>query len=398
MNRFSIGAFLTLLLGATVAFATTDAGKSLKRIVGTFDHSEDQSGRSESNKAAKPHARNAYFLFNGQLVEEPFQISQDDQNVVVNGLVMSISDLQRSELIADMTRMPRKVSNRSGKRLRSGMEVPGIGAFRRPNRQSEDAQASQPQNMLASRVASSVEELLSQDVLMIYISGQPVLVETDSGICDALLGRLSPQVPPPVNVETVDLVSVLPEHASSDVWVSFFNDFPGSQELVERTQERFRQVDQLVADAKSKMGATYTLSMLSYPLTVLGMLLAIGGFGHLLRSVPQMHETDSLISSDRLQRATVVAVLLIAAFSALDLVWTILGHQAGTMRELNPLGGHLIHNPLLLTGFKVAATGIGCGLLYHLRENRRAADAAWWMCLLMTFVTFRWVAFNSMFA
>ena len=49
--------------------------------------------------------------------------------------------------------------------------------------------------------------------------------------------------------------------------------------------------------------------------------------------------------------------VFVVALSLLDLVWKLLVSQAGTMRELNPVGGRLIDDPAKLIAFKVARTG-----------------------------------------
>ena len=49
--------------------------------------------------------------------------------------------------------------------------------------------------------------------------------------------------------------------------------------------------------------------------------------------------------------------VFVVALSLLDLVWKLLVSQAGTMRELNPVGGRLIDAPAKLIAFKVARTG-----------------------------------------
>ncbi len=80
------------------------------------------------------------------------------------------------------------------------------------------------------------------------------------------------------------------------------------------------------------------------------------------------------------------SLILVVALSLLDLVWTLLASQAGTMRELNPVGGRLIDDPAKLIAFKVAMTGLAAGLIFKLRYYRRAQLASWWACLILTFV------------
>ena len=94
----------------------------------------------------------------------------------------------------------------------------------------------------------------------------------------------------------------------------------------------------------------------------------------------------------------VYSLALVVVYSVLDLTWTILAHQAGQMLELNPLGSHLIENPLHLVVFKAGATGLAVGLLFVLRKYRRAQLAAWWVCLVCTLLTARWLTISPMMA
>jgi hypothetical protein len=38
-----------------------------------------------------------------------------------------------------------------------------------------------------------------------------------------------------------------------------------------------------------------------------------------------------------------------------------------------------------------------CALLVALRKHHRAQVAAWWVCLILTVLTFRWLVLNSLF-
>jgi hypothetical protein len=57
----------------------------------------------------------------------------------------------------------------------------------------------------------------------------------------------------------------------------------------------------------------------------------------------------------------------------------------------------MIHSPVLLSAFKLTATLAGAGILIHLRRNRRAQVASWWVCLVCSLLAFRWVSFHSLF-
>lgn len=138
--------------------------------------------------------------------------------------------------------------------------------------------------------------------------------------------------------------------------------------------------------------------MLAYPLTLLGMVLSVIAFGHLLKSLPDhgAMRTNGGVTAE-IVRATVVSLGLVIVLSGLDLVWTLLASQSGQMRELNPLASRLISDPQALIAFKAVATLIACGLLFALRHHGRAQLASWWICLICTMLTFRWLMFNSMF-
>jgi hypothetical protein len=68
------------------------------------------------------------------------------------------------------------------------------------------------------------------------------------------------------------------------------------------------------------------------------------------------------------------------------------------MQELNPIGSHLIGNPRHLAGFKIGITLPSLLLLWLLRKHKRAQAAAWWLCLILTFVTLRWLTMSPLMA
>jgi hypothetical protein len=51
----------------------------------------------------------------------------------------------------------------------------------------------------------------------------------------------------------------------------------------------------------------------------------------------------------------------------------------------------------MLSIFKATATLLSCSLLLFLRRHPRAQLASWWLCLVCTLLTFRWLVLNSMF-
>ena len=138
------------------------------------------------------------------------------------------------------------------------------------------------------------------------------------------------------------------------------------------------------------------VAQISYPLTVFAMIAVVLGFGHLLSNRPVQNPE----SGDTTKSRTVVvnSLLIVALLSIVDLIWTIAATNAGTMRELNPLGSHLIEDPVRLAFFKLSVSAISIGILYALHRTTMAQVASWWCCLLLTLLTARWVVFQSMLA
>jgi hypothetical protein len=135
-----------------------------------------------------------------------------------------------------------------------------------------------------------------------------------------------------------------------------------------------------------------------YALNVAGMLLVVVSAGKLLGNRPESGIPWAQIvespDATRLSRDATVMILLLSSF---DLVATLLTDSSGGFTELNPLTGSLLKNPAMLAVFKLTATGLGTGILWHRRKFAGAQQAAWWMCFLLTLVTIRWVTIQSLF-
>jgi hypothetical protein len=148
----------------------------------------------------------------------------------------------------------------------------------------------------------------------------------------------------------------------------------------------------------SQKDAVRRLDQWGYPLSVLGMVLVVAAIGHLLSRRPEPQTTgDKVNLTPDAIRQTNYSLMLVAAMSGMDLVWTILISQAGVMKELNPLGSRLLSNPGQLILFKMAMTALALCLIFGLRRYRRAQMVSWWGCLLFTILTVRWLTFNSLF-
>lgn len=184
------------------------------------------------------------------------------------------------------------------------------------------------------------------------------------------------------------------QNGTWDNWLDEFHPPKRFVTLANRRLKRMRKVrDATLEGFRNRHAAANS----GYVLTIIGMVLGVWALGHLLSSSPRPEDVASAAGANpALLRATRISIVAVFVLSGLDLVWTLVASSAGQMREMNPLGSQLIENPVWLVAFKVTATLIGCGVLYAMRHHHRARKAAWWMCLVMTVLTFRWLVFNSM--
>jgi hypothetical protein len=193
-------------------------------------------------------------------------------------------------------------------------------------------------------------------------------------------------------------IDTMPEQADATAWREWLTRYEPPAALRERAMPKVKELIEREAISQSTIHANQRLQTWAYPLTVFGMLAGVISFGHLLQYPP--HGSYDVVPSRRrrdLCRATVIFLVMVVVLSMLDLVWTLLASQAGQMNELNPIGRHLLKDPVQLTVFKVVATLFSCGLLMWLRKHPRAQLASWWLCLICTLLTFRWLVLNSMF-
>ena len=182
----------------------------------------------------------------------------------------------------------------------------------------------------------------------------------------------------------------------SSYWKRFADGFECPQELRIRVGEVLEKERAVEERNLAEIAARKLLSSSSYPLTIFGMLLVVIAFGNLLSNEAPLDIQSS--ESPVMERRVKIFLMLIAAFSVLDLIWTLLASSANALTELNPIGSQLIHNPIGLLAFKTLVTVGVIGILFVLRGHRVAQRGAWWACLICTLVTVRWLTFNSMFA
>ncbi len=182
-------------------------------------------------------------------------------------------------------------------------------------------------------------------------------------------------------------------------WRSALADFEPTESLSQYLEDSgFLEEDEdyLPEDDEAYQRSDPTRWM--YALNVAGMLLVVVSAGKLLGNRPESGiPWAQIVESPEAIRLSREATMMIVLLSGFDLVATLLTDSAGGFTELNPMTGSLLKNPVMLAVFKLTATCLGTGILWHRRKYAGAQQAAWWMCFLLTLVTIRWVTIQSLF-
>lgn len=308
--------------------------------------------RGESARPREMQVESGYVFINNQYIESPYKLEVAEGGVTINGHSIAIEPVPRD---------PR---------------------FRR-------VPVSRNQSLW------QIHELLIGQGALIAKDDSPV-VFLDQTKTLQMLRMMCIRESRSLHLE--EFLALLPEEADATAWRAWLSSFEPSSSLQERAGPPVQMLTEREAIGQSAIVANQRLQAWAYPLTVFGMLAGVVSFGHLLQFPPQ-GSYDVAPSRRRrdLCRATVIFLVMVIVLSMLDLVWTLLASQAGQMNELNPIGRRLMEDPVQLTIFKMVATLFSCGLLMWLRKHPRAQLASWWLCLICTLLTFRWLVLNSMF-
>lgn len=301
---------------------------------------------------------------------------------------------------------PYSIEQRGNEFFIAGHFIPTKGLFSDGSRggdegRLEERPAPRPAARPGKRMLARMKNRLQEGVLLI-VWGREHSVFLDAfdtaSVLDVLVSESSPDDRAQLLVERTPIHWV-----TSKQWALIASQFSATSELRERAGgliSFFREDLDTAARLEHPNHFRWMLSSrpFSYGITVLAMMLAVVATGNLLTSRPEgqgrwPERNDSV--EDR--RKVVHNVMLLGALSTVDLLLTLSAQQAGTLIELNPLGAHLLANPAMLAVFKLTTFAVVCLILLSLRGYRGAQVASWWMCMVCTILTYRWVTFNSLF-
>lgn len=334
-----------------------------------------QAARAQEHQIVRP--TQGYVFIEGQYIAPPYDVTHDKDAVVINGHRVDKSSFD----VPDWERDRESFGPRGGRNRRWQRDAGPRENWRR--------QGQAPLARVASQFSNDVNSLSAIKVLY---EGQKPLTLFPSGSGVELLAALAGE--PGFDFDPT--TSRRFNSTQLETWNRLVREFQPDETFLARVGETFDELRDAEEAGERISGSNWLIANLSYPLTVFAMVVIVLAFGHLLAHKPTLDPPNG----EDVGRPSVVprSLLIIAAFSTLDLIWTLSASYAGTMRELNPLGSRFIEDPLLLVAFKIAVTGSSIGILYALQRRPLAQVASWWCCLLLTLLTARWVVFQSMFA
>jgi hypothetical protein len=187
---------------------------------------------------------------------------------------------------------------------------------------------------------------------------------------------------------------------SSTQWAKIAASFQPTPDLTERIRQR--KEENARSDRENRAACRRIAILNSVPIrygvTVAALVLGVIALGSLLNHRPKSRARWSEIdrNGDGVRMA-IRNIVLLAVLSVFDLALTLLAEQAGGFLELNPLATNMDGNPIYLASFKITVLCACCLVLAVLSKYRGAQTASWWLCLVCTILTFRWLTFNSMF-
>lgn len=310
-------------------------------------------------------------IHDGKVIDAPYEIEAWSDHWTINGEPLEI------ELESNNDRRFGGGRNRGWRR--PGSSGRGSDSGQRSNYRSTSESA---------RTARRIAEWLDADQVIVSFSGSPAVILNTSHKLEFFTPILAKT---PTDQEIEEFEALCNNESLSAVWRSNLDTI----QLTPAQHTRWQQGvdDVLAADsrAKSEIAAVRRYDNFSYIFTVAAMLLGTIALGHMLNWSGKGFGD----SSPDAMKACTIAVLLMAGLSIVDLLWTITAAQAGQMTEINPLASNFIDSPLALTTLKATSIIISGGIFFWLRQKLIVQKAAWWMCLVLVLVTFRWAVFGA---
>lgn len=333
-----------------------------------------------------------FMIVDGQYISTPYKLVVDQDVIHVNDQVYGKGYFDLSKYREMEPRRGGRFADggRFGERGRGGFGSGIGGTF--AGRGSRGGRRNGKE--MGDQVWQDVSSVLVGATVILNRGQAPQVISAGTGGTAAYLSLVQHQNDPAMSVE---MPPQLASRIDDETWAQLVAVFRSSPELQTAAGELVTKV-QAVDDLSQKQIASNTwVQRFAFPLTVFGYIMVVFAVGHLMQHSSKMFGNEADLPDEVIRRVSIRTLAIVAVLSAVDLIWTLMAHHAGSMRELNPLGSGVIDDPVRLVLFKTCVTSISIGLLYHLHQSTMARQAAWWCCLVLTLLTARWLTFQSMF-
>lgn len=353
-------------------------------LIGYASAQVQQQGVVAVSQASVPQIHTGFLFIDGRYVPPPYQIELGRKSIHINGEEFAEHDFDLSNYHSDGPSLGKGLAAEVAHMGRAMPHLPTPLGTRKGKRKSP-----------LKDLFNELNDLRFGAVIVLFRKSPPVVLPpTREGhellqvLCSAnSSSQVSGQVP-----------ATLQTDSARRSWQQLVAEFEPDDEFVGRASQVVRHREEVFAANAASVRANLWRGKIGFPLTVFAIVIVVLAFGHLLSTAPRSGgaEQNPLPLADA-RRTIIQSLLFFGLLSSVDLIWTLLAYQAGSMRELNPLGSRLIADPSQLILFKLSITAFAIGLLYWFHQAPLAQRASWWCCLILTLLTARWLTFQSMF-
>lgn len=350
-----------------------------------------------------------YLFVDGVFLPPPYKLELVDQTLHINGETYQQDSFDLSEydrqLELDAEARLRNVARR-GDAVFGAVPRGGGGRFAGARPGGPRGEAARARRARGGRNVTSLELLASQ-LRSLELGAIHVLANNHSPMelwpSQAGHDLLATLIDPTVDQWKAPGIPDSVIGTDRETWQHLVDHFEPTPELNSRAEGLVSKVREVMLDHEATYAANQWSERISYPLTIFALVVVVLAVGHLLTQSqtmvvnPAAGQEQDPTAMAKAKQSMIWTLVILGSLSMVDLVWTLIAHQSGSMRELNPLGNGLIEDPKQLIAFKVTLTSLSIGLLYWLHELPLARRASWWCCLVLTLLTARWLTFNSMF-